>query len=339
MGLNQLIGNKRIKSILYSYLRNDNIPYSMIFSGSAAANTLSFAVAFAKAIQCLDRDEDFCGACRHCEEIDREIFPDLKIITPEGQFYKKEQIVFLKEDNYRRPLMGKKKIFIIKDAQKMNENSANAFLKVLEEPAESTMFILLTKNLNNLLPTIKSRCQILNFTLPTQAELKAFFLQKGIDDSQAELMSYLGQSGIEDIIEGNFDELMKKRQLSLKILINLTNKTDVDEILLDLNTRSRSRDSFLEYFTEQVNLLSLLLRDIMLLHIDKESEFVINIDNKETLMNLCEQIPMPKVLYLIQRMELLFRDIKRNLNTKILVLEFIKSYTMKEVNHVQSDYR
>ena len=151
MGFDQLIGNTRIKNILHSYLRNDNIPYSMLFAGAAAANTLGFAVAFAKAIQCLDRGDDYCGVCRHCEEIDKEIFPDLKIINPEGQFYKKEQIVFLKEDNFRRPLMGNKKIFIIKDAQKMNDNSANALLKVLEEPAESTMFILLTKNLYNLL--------------------------------------------------------------------------------------------------------------------------------------------------------------------------------------------
>lgn len=334
MGLDQLIGNSRIKHILYSYLKNDNIPYSLLFSGSAAANTLGFAVAFAKAIQCLDRDDDFCGACRHCEEIDKEIFPDLKIISPEGQFYKKEQIVFLKEDNFRRPMTGKKKIFIVRDAQKMNENSANAFLKVLEEPAESTMFILLTKNLNNLLPTIKSRCQILNFTLPTPEELKTFFLGKGIDESKAELLSYLGQSGIEDVVEGNYDDLMQKRQRSLDILIKLSTKTNVDEVLLDLNTRSRSREKFLEYFTEQVNLLSLLLRDIMLLHIEEESGYIINIDYKETLMNLRQQLPIAKVLYLIHRMELLFRDIQRNLNTKVLILEFIKSYTMKEVSHV-----
>ena len=334
MGLDQLIGNNRIKNILHSYLRNDNIPYSMLFAGAAAANTVGFAVAFAKAIQCLDRNDDFCGVCRHCEEIDKEIFPDLKIISPEGQFYKKEQIIFLKEDNYRRPMTGKKKIFIVKDAQKMNENSANAFLKVLEEPAESTMFILLTKNLNNLLPTIKSRCQILNFTLPTPEELKTFFMGKGIEESQAELLSYLGQSGIEDVVEDNVDDLMEKRRRSLDILIKLSNKTNVDEILLDLNTRSRSRDKFLEYFTELVNLLSLLLRDIMLLHIEEESGYIINIDYKETLMNLRQQLPMAKVLYLVYRMELLFRDIQRNLNTKVLILEFIKSYTMKEVSHV-----
>ena len=196
------------------------------------------------------------------------------------------------------------------------------------------MFILLTKNLYNLLPTIKSRCQILSFTLPTPEELKAFFLLKGIAEPQAELLSYLGQSGIEDVVDGNYDDLMKKRDRSLDILVKLSNKTNVDEILLDLNTRSRSRDKFLEYFTELVNLLSLLLRDIMLLHIEEKSGYIINIDYKETLMNLRRQLPMAKVLYLVQRMEHLFRDIHRNLNTKVLVLEFMKSYTMNEVNHV-----
>jgi hypothetical protein len=97
--------------------------------------------------------------------------------------------------------------------------------------------------------------------------------------------------------------------------------------LLALFKLSRSREKFLEYFREQVNLLSLMLRDIMVLLIDPSNQNIINVDYKENLMTLSRYITIDKTLFLIRKMEYLLRDIQRNLNTKVLILEFIKSYT------------
>jgi DNA polymerase-3 subunit delta' len=326
-----LIGNKRIKSVLTSYLKNDIIPFSMIFSGPAAADKLGFASTFARSLNCLELEDDYCGRCRHCVEIEKEIFPDLKVLKPEGQFYKKEQITFLIEDNFRRPLKGRRKIYILNDVQRMNENAANAFLKVLEEPAESSLFILLTHNLVGLLPTIKSRCQVLNFTLPSLAETRDFLLEKGFDKEKAELVSHLSQSGLADLMDGRFDEWMEKRSGVQLVLIKLIKKREVEDVLLDLYHRSRSREKFIEYFKELVNLISLMLRDIMILKIDKASDFIMNIDYREVLLELGEYVTIQKLLALIRGMELLYRDIYRNLNTRVLILEFIKNYTIREV--------
>jgi hypothetical protein len=78
-----------------------------------------------------------------------------------------------------------------------------------------------------------------------------------------------------------------------------------------------------------VNLLSLMLRDILVLSIDPENRNIINVDYKENLMVLSKFITIDKTLFLIRKMEYLLRDIHRNLNTKVLILEFIRSYSGK----------
>lgn len=336
MGFEQLLGNRRIRHILASYVKNDIIPYSMIFSGPRSANMLDFAVAFAKGVNCLDTGEngDFCGRCAHCTEIDREVFLDLKVLIPDGQFFKKEQIAFLIEDNYIKPMKGKRKLNILTDAHRMNIHSANAFLKVLEEPAPSNVFILLTDNLNALLPTIKSRCQVLKFSPLSRTEIKTYLEGKGLDARKARLISYLGQSNMDSVLDVNFDEFMEKREEIFTVLSSLLRQREVEGILLALFNKSRSREKFLGYFEPMVNLLSLMLRDIMILKIEKNSDYIINIDYKEKLVHLCDYITIHKILFLIRKMEFLLRDIRRNLNTKVLILEFIKSYTQQEDSDV-----
>ncbi len=327
MGFDDLFGNKRIKHILSSYLRHDIIPYSMIFTGPRSANLPEFSRAFAKAINCLDLKADFCGTCRHCQEASMDNFPDLRILEPDGQFYKKEQITYLVEDNFNKPLKGNKKVYILNNAHQMNANSANAFLKVLEEPALSNVFLLLTDNLNGLLPTIKSRCQILTFSPLSRTEIKQYFIQQGDDTETAQLKAYLSRSNMESVLTADFKEFMKKRSQSLNTLTSLLHKRGMESVLLDLFKLSRSREKFINYFRQLVNLISLMLRDIMILRIDPESPYLINVDFKNELLGLARYITIENILSLIRKMEYLLRDIHRNLNTKVLIQEFIGSYT------------
>ncbi|MCK4835467.1 MAG: hypothetical protein KAT17_02465 [Candidatus Aminicenantes bacterium] len=334
MPFNDLLGNKRISNILVSYLKNKIFPYSIIFSGPVSASINTFAQAFAKALNCTGQANDFCDHCENCEGINRGIFPDVMSLSPEGKFYKKEQIIFLIGENFKRPLRGDKKIYILNDAHKMNENSANAFLKVLEEPALSSIFVLLTHNLNGLLPTIKSRCQILKFTPPFQAEINTFLIKNGYPEDKARLISHLSLGANDPFLAKNLNQYLQKRSDALSVMVKLITKREVEDVLLDLYGRSRNRDRFLHYFNQLIHLISLFLRDIMILKINRESECIINIDLKDILMNLGEYITIDRVLFLIYRMELLFRDVQRNLNTRVLILEFIRYYTQKEVDGV-----
>jgi hypothetical protein len=138
---------------------------------------------------------------------------------------------------------------------------------------------------------------------------------------------------MEDVAAMDWQELEEKRQAMLSILDRLIRQSQVEDILLDLYDRSRSRESFIAYFREMVNLISVLLRDIMVLMVDPASGTLINSDYKEKLMELAALTNIDKMFFLIRKMEFLLRDIQRNLNARVLILEFINSYTPQGASH------
>jgi len=321
-----IVGNDKKKQLLINYIRKDRIPYGMILSGPKSANLGEFSLGLAKSLNCKNRKLDFCDSCDSCIAINKSIFPDVVLLLPDGQFYKKEQILDLIRENYKRPLISDKKIFILSDANKMNESSSNSFLKVLEEPSDSTIFILLTNNKSQLLPTILSRCQVLDFYSPSKMEIQTHLIKMGYDNAKAELLASVSRSSIENVLKEDFYSFQDKRSSILLILEKLLKKRKIDDVLLSLHDQSRSRSKFIESFTEMINLISLMLRDIMILKIDLEKEFLINVDFYEKFVEFKKYITEKEILFLIRKMEFLKRDIKRNLNSKILILEFINSY-------------
>jgi DNA polymerase-3 subunit delta' len=328
MSLAEIIGNTRIKATLSGYLRNERVPNSLIFAGSDPYHQLLFAMNFAKALICRKGNPaDACDRCRSCLAIDRGLYPDVQVLAPEGQFYRKNQLDELIATTFQRPLQGERRVFILRDAQRLNESAANAFLKTLEEPLASNVFILLTQNLNLILPTIQSRCQILKFMPLSNHEIKLELERRGVNPEKARLMAFFNAESIDELSEADWQEMEEKRRTMLCILERLMRQSEVEDVLLDLYDRSRVRESFIAHFREMVNLISVLLRDIMVLMIDAESGTVINSDYKEKLMELAALTHIDKMFFLIRKMEYLLRDIQRNLNARVLILEFINSYS------------
>jgi DNA polymerase-3 subunit delta' len=327
MSLAEITGNTRVKATLAGYLRNERVPSSLIFAGTDPGHQLLFAMNFAKALACQKGALfDACDRCRPCLAIDRGLYPDVRVLEPDGQFYRKNQLDELIASAFQRPMQGERRVFIIKDAQRLNESAANAFLKTLEEPLASNVFILLTQNLNLILPTIQSRCQILKFMPLSNHEVKLELQRRGVDPGKARLMAFFNTENMEDLTEADWQEMEEKRRAMLCTLERLMRQSEVEDVLLDLYDRSRVRETFIAYFREMVNLISVLLRDIMVLMVDAGSGTLINSDYKEKLMELAALTHIDKVFFLIRKMEFLLRDIQRNLNARVLILEFINSY-------------
>lgn len=105
-----------------------------------------------------------CVNCTQCENIDKNIFGEVKIINPDGLWIKKEQIINLQKEFQTKSLLASKKIYIINEGEKLNISAANTLLKFLEEPSENIIAILVTDNIHHLLDTIVSRCQIISLS-------------------------------------------------------------------------------------------------------------------------------------------------------------------------------
>lgn len=93
--------------------------------------------------------------------IDSNNYPDIKIIEPDGNWIKKSQLLELQKEYNNKSLFGKKRFYVIKNAEKLNSSSANTMLKFLEEPEEDIIALLITDNRYHVIDTILSRCQIL----------------------------------------------------------------------------------------------------------------------------------------------------------------------------------
>lgn len=114
-----------------------------------------------KQIFCQNEYNKECNKCNICNLVNQNYLPSLVVISPDGMNIKKEQIVELKKKFSTVPIYTKENIYVIKNAEKLNGASANTMLKFLEEPEQNILGFFITNNANNVISTIRSRCEVI----------------------------------------------------------------------------------------------------------------------------------------------------------------------------------
>ncbi|MDP2233954.1 MAG: DNA polymerase III subunit delta' C-terminal domain-containing protein [Actinomycetota bacterium] len=166
-----LIGQTKAVSYLRSAIDTQTVGHAYLFVGPAGAGKKTAAKAFACAMLCEDGG---CGACPVCYRIKRGLHPDVQVFEPEGasSYLLREQIRPLINGVHMRPVEAMRKVYIVGQADLMRDDSANAFLKTLEEPPADVVIIMLAPTLDSVLPTIASRCLVVRFArIPASAAI------------------------------------------------------------------------------------------------------------------------------------------------------------------------
>lgn len=176
-----------------------------------------------------------CGQCNQCLKVANGTNPNLTIINPQGEYIKKEQIIDLQNDFGLTS--EKKKIFIINEADKMTSSSANSLLKFLEEMSENTYGVLISENANRLLPTIKSRCQTINFAPINRSEILVDLEDRGINKEVAHILASLTYNIEEARKMTNDNTITKMIDLARNIMLSF--ETGKHNALLIMNTDGR----------------------------------------------------------------------------------------------------
>ena len=188
---------KQEQPIIYQTLLNaikkNTVTHAYLIELNGYSKGLDFALSFAKYLLCPNHytNVEKCNGCNQCKVIDDGNFLEIKIIHPEGQWIKKEQLEELQQEFNRKALVGNQKIYIIDGADKLNTSSANSILKFLEEPVVGITAILLVDNAYQVMNTIVSRCQVLS--LKKENKLK----EENIDTKT--LLAYSSFHNQEDI--------------------------------------------------------------------------------------------------------------------------------------------
>lgn len=316
MSLNNLVGNPLIKEWLQKAIRSQRVPGALIFTGQSGVGKQRFALEFAKSLNCnyLDKDFNSCDSCSFCQRIDVNQFPDTKIITPDGQFIKVDQIRNIVNEVYYRPFEGKYRVYIIEMAERLREQAANALLKTLEEPPETSIIILLTSSLDSLLPTIRSRTIKLQFA-PLSEEALSNYLNTNYPRPELEqkLLVKLAQGSIGRALSIDISEYLTRRQECLELLITLASR-DKTVALLKL-AESFGRKERAEFDLYLVVLLT-LLQDLLHLQISSNSS-ITNFDILSILLDLAIKAPKTIFTSLSSNLMTLERDLIRNVNRQL----------------------
>jgi hypothetical protein len=148
-----LTGQDRVVGLLKGAIARDRVPHAYLFSGPVGAPMMDMALALACALNCMTARGEACGECEACSKIIAGIHPDVVTLVREGA----AQIVPI--ENVRNQVIAR----IIEEATALAPPAANSLLKTLEEPPQRTLFVLCTTAPDQLLPTIRSRCQRVRF--------------------------------------------------------------------------------------------------------------------------------------------------------------------------------
>jgi DNA polymerase III subunit delta' len=156
--------------------------HAYLLAGPRGSGVLEAARCFAAALVCPDGG---CGACNACRRARSARHPDVIEVEPAGTFVVVDQVEDMMKEAFTSPFEAERKIIIVTEADRMNEPAANKLLKTLEEPPARTHFLLLSEAPDELLPTVRSRCQRIDFAALSDADVTAALVAFGIEPPAA----------------------------------------------------------------------------------------------------------------------------------------------------------
>ena len=249
MPFSKVFGHRSVIKRLKTAFQNDRIPSAYLFVGWNGIGKSTIARELAQMINCKTRDS--CGRCDNCRMFGIASHPDYIVVRPTGQFIRIGQIKTLIDQLSLKPVYGQKRVVVIHEAHRMNLESANCFLKMLEEPPLNTLIVLLATDENLLLETIRSRCQKILFSTLTREQLSHVYkLYFKIKEEELEFILNYSKGCIRKKFIHKASELYNIRSLTLQILFHLTNRRMNDHFfLLEQWVKQENHLYFIEFCT------------------------------------------------------------------------------------------
>jgi DNA polymerase-3 subunit delta' len=320
MGIDDILGNGRVKKILRLALEKDRLPNSLLFHGPEGVGKRRLALTLAKAVNCELNQGDACDECPACLAISGKRFPDVQEIEPSGQVIRVEHVREMRQAAYMRPMAGRKRVFIISEADKMNEESSNTVLKILEEPPFFSHFILVTDKLHLILPTIKSRCQALQFAPVGKEVIAGALRNKGFGEDQARIVSLFVGGNLEEALEINWDEIQEVRREAWGLFVSLAKPEEPSRFLRSYGFAQRGL--IREDLERRLEIMASFCRDMALIAEGGDVSQLLNPDFAEEFRALEGSWSLEKGQHFLRAIAGAFSGLAKNLNMSLIASAF-----------------
>jgi DNA polymerase-3 subunit delta' len=350
----EIYGQENTKTLLTRCFVLHKLAPVWLFTGPAGLQKNAMARAFIKTLLCVtpkfpdSSETQYCGICSSCHLWAVDTHPDFFHLKPSGKLrqIKREHTNDLLRFVSLKSYQGMGKAILIQDADRLHASSANALLKTLEEPPEKTFFFLTCQRQNSLLPTLVSRCQILEFSpLSREAILEFLNTRKQLPEDLAVRVS----GGRVEFLQGKaFEELLSEREKVIFIFKDWLERGTLalmdaaSDILSNLETekkRLKQEEEATEEDSEAegaswlrqkldslLHLFAEFFRDLYILQNRGPSESLIHVDQRPLLENLAQRFF--QVDHRMKDLDDMRKRLQGNVNTKLtLEVLFLKLFT------------
>jgi DNA polymerase-3 subunit delta' len=329
----QLIGNDNVKNLLRRMLEAKRLPGAMLFVGEDGIGKKLFALEIAKALNCRSpQGVEGCGKCAACLRISKFNYPqssesddwkriiwtdhpDVGMVVAPRRVLLVDQMREIEGAANYRPFEGAARVFLVEDADKLNDSSANALLKVLEEPPHTSYIILLTSRPAMLLPTIRSRCQMIRFSPVAAADIENYLKQNNLADAKnARIQARVARGSIGRALTQDAAKFSSQREAMLRVLKALAASDDRIQLLRSAEELNEAR--YKDEYEARLDILETLIRDAWMLSLGVPATNVVNEDLLPHLVQISEKLDRLRPGGWISQIEEMREQLIVNINRK-----------------------
>ena len=322
-----IIGHEDIVKHFKSSIELGKISHAYILNGEKGSGKKTLAAVVAKSLQCESGEADPCGTCKSCLQAESGNQPDIIWVTHE-----KPNVISVDEirtqilnDIELKPYSSRYKIYIVPDAQLMNTQEQNAILKTLEEPPEYAIIMLLTNNVDKFLPTIISRCIVLNFRPVEPLHMVDYLVnQIGIDREKARFCTDFAQGNLGKAvrlaISPDYNEI---KEDSLRLLRRIQDM-DMDEIIQAVRNMGKYKLDITDY----IDIMTMWFRDLLMVKISNSPNKLIFKDEFSVMKKQASHVSYEGLEEILQALDKLKIRLEANVNFDIAMELML--LTMKE---------
>lgn len=308
--------------ILTNSMTKNRISHAYLIQGERGTGKKTIALLLAKGLFCENRQGiEPCQQCNVCKRIDSKNHPDVHWIEPDGRSIKTEQIENLQREFTYSGLESNQKVYIIVGSDTLTLNAANRILKFLEEPGKQTTAIMLTENSQSIIPTIRSRCQIIDLQPLNPLLFCDQLIETGMSERNATLMSAL-TSNLDEALQLNVDEWFVQARKLVVQLVDMYATKPADTYLF-------IHQHWIPHFKERsqqeqgLDLLLIAFKDILYYHIDNKESMVFFSPNDQELKSAVLYFSDQQLLMILKALLESKRKLKQNVHPTLVMEQLV----------------
>lgn len=316
-GFGHIIGHESIIQHLQNAIASHKVSHAYILHGEEGMGKKLLANTFAKTLQCEEGGIVPCNRCKSCLQADSGNHPDIIRVTHEKYSIGVEDIrVQVNADIQVKPYNSAYKIYIIDEADKLTEQAQNALLKTIEEPPEYAVILLLVSNVSVILPTILSRCVMLNLKPVDKQEIKEFLMEHNkVPDYMAEVAATFSGGNVGKAIKYASSEEFDRMKEDVLHILKYIDDMELHEIISGLKTLTASKNNIEDY----IDLMVLWYRDVLMFKATLDPDLLLYREELSFIKNQASTRSYEGLDKIISAMEKAKIRLKANVNFDIAI--------------------